>query len=105
MRRTTLIWIFVIVVGTPLALFVIGDIRFLFDNAALAATILLILSLTIAGWRLKRRLKERMERGLAREVDDSELTSITAWMRIPDEAARAGREAEEYNFDYDEKSR
>lgn len=105
MRRTTLIWMCVVVVGSPLALFVFRDIRFLIDNAPLAVSILLILSLTIAGWRLKRRLKERMERGLAREVDDSELTSISAWMRIPDEAARAGREAEEYDFDYDEKSR
>lgn len=101
MKRTSIIiiWLCVIVVGLPIAIFVFGDISILTDNAAAVAGALLVLSLSIAGWRLKRRLKERMERGLGREVDDVELTSITAWMRIPDQAARAGKEAEKYDFD------
>ena len=34
---------------------------------------------------------------MGRAVEDHELTSITAWMRIPDRAARASREAEKYD--------
>jgi hypothetical protein len=97
--RRTIIWLCIALLGLPISIIVFGSISVLKDNAEDVAIVLLILSLTIAGWRLKRRLKERMERGLGREVDDVELTSITAWMRIPDQAARAGKEAEKYDFD------
>lgn len=56
-------------------------------------------SVLLGGWRLKRGLKSRMNRGLGREVKDHELTSIATWMEIPDQAARASREAERYDFD------
>lgn len=94
--RKVMIWLGVVLLGI-LGVIVFGDIATLADNTALAASVLLILSLIVIGWRLKRRLKERMERRLGGEVQDSELTSITGWMRIPDEAARAGREAEKYD--------
>lgn len=97
--RKAVIWLVVVLLGGPVTLFVFRDISIVADNAALAASVLLVLSLGVMGWRLKRRLKERMERGLGRRVDDSELTSITTWMRIPDQAARAGRDAEKYHFD------
>jgi uncharacterized membrane protein YqjE len=97
--RLVMIWLGVVLLGVPVAIIVFDDISILTDNAAVVAGVLLILSLTVTGWRLKRRLKERMKRGLGRDVDDIELTSITAWMRIPDEAARAGRDAEKYDFD------
>ena len=97
--RRTIIWLCLVLLGLPIATIVFGDTSVLTDNAEDAGIILLILSLSIAGWILKRRLKERMQRGLGREVDDVELTSITAWMRIPDQAARAGKEAEKYDFD------
>ena len=97
--RKVLIWLGVVLLGVPVAIFDFFDISILADNVEIAVGVLLILSLSVTGWRLKRRLRERMQRGLGREVDDSELTSITAWMRIPDEAARAGREAEKDDFD------
>lgn len=64
--RAIIIWLCVVVVGLPIALFVFGDISILTDNATAVAGALLVLSLSIAGWRLKRRLKERMERGFGR---------------------------------------
>jgi hypothetical protein len=40
----------------------------------------------IIGWVIKIRLKRRMERGLGREVQDRDLTSINTWMEaLPDE--------------------
>ena len=96
--RKRLIWLGLMVIGVPLALELFGDASAIIDNIGLAASLLLILSLSVAGWRLKRGLKKRMERGLGREVEDYELTSITTWMRIPEQAARAGREAEKYKF-------
>lgn len=97
--RKVLICLGVVLLGVPVAIFDFFDISILADNVEIAVGVLLILSLSVTGWRLKRRLRERMQRGLGREVDDSELTSITAWMRIPDEAARAGKEAEKDDFD------
>jgi hypothetical protein len=58
----------------------------------------LILSLAVAGWRLKKRLKRRMGQGLGRDVDDIELVSIAQWMRIPDQAKEAAREADQFDF-------
>jgi len=98
-RRTMIVWFCVVLLGFPFAIIAFGDISILTDNAAFLAGVLLILSLCVTSWKLKRRLKERMKHGLGRDVDDVELTSITAWMRIPDEAARAAREAEKYDFD------
>lgn len=98
-RRTMIVWFCVVLLGVPFAIIVFGDISILTDNAAMLAGVLLISSLSVTSWKLKRRLKERMKHGLGREVDDVELTSITAWMRVPDEAARAAREAEKYDFD------
>ena len=62
------------------------------------AVALALALVVITGWRLKRGLKVRMKRGLGREVKDSDLTSIAAWMEIPDQAARAAKEAEKYDF-------
>jgi hypothetical protein len=98
LQRKTLIWLGLIVLGVPLALVLTNDISTIIDNFTLVASGLLILSLTVTGRRLKRGLKKRMESGLGRAVEDYELTSITAWMRIPDQAARASREAEKYDF-------
>ena len=98
LQRKTLIWLGLIALGVPLALVLTNDISTIIDNFTLVASGLLILSLTITGRRLKRGLKKRMESGLGRAVEDHELTSITAWMRIPDQAARASREAEKYDF-------
>lgn len=100
-KRQVLVWLTILVLVVPGAVFLLDEeFGFAFlNNIELLVAALLILSLSIASWRLKRRLKERMERGLGREVDDIELTSITAWMRIPDQAAWAGREAEKFDFD------
>ena len=96
--RKLLIWTAVILVGVPAGIVVFHDTLNLLDYLKDTAALLLILSLSVAGWRLKRRLKKRMERGLGRTVDDSELISIQTWMRIPDHAARAARESQEYDF-------
>ena len=96
--RKVLIWLGLIVIGTPLALGLLCDISTVLDHIELAASLLLILSLSLSGWRLKKRLKARMTQGLGREVADYELTSITTWMRIPNQAARASREAAKYDF-------
>ena len=97
-QRKALIWLGLIVLGVPSTLVLTNDLSIIIDNFTLVASGLLILSLTITGWRLKRGLKKRMESGLGRAVQDHELTSITTWMRIPDQAARASREAEKYDF-------
>jgi hypothetical protein len=34
-------------------------------------------------WFLKIKLRRNMEEGLGRKVDDGELTSISAWMKLP----------------------
>lgn len=88
-----------VLLGVPLGVYLLEDPLTVADNIMYVASALLILSLSVAGWRMKRRLKERMRRGLGRDVADYELTSITTWMRIPDQAARAGREAEKFDFD------
>ena len=97
--RKAVVWVVTLLLVVPVAAFVFGDLSIVLDNAALVAGLLLILSLIVTSWKLKRRVKERMEQGLGRQVDDSELTSITEWMRIPDQAAQAGREAEKYDMD------
>ena len=97
--RIVIVWVAVIVLVVPLAAILLDDFSPVIDNIELVASGLLILSLAVTSWRMKRRLKRRMERGLGRQVDDNELTSITAWMRIPDQAARAGKEAEKFHFD------
>jgi hypothetical protein len=40
---------------------------------------------SIGAWVLKSQVKKYMERGLGREVKDDELTSISAWMKVPPE--------------------
>jgi len=97
--RKLIIWLSLIFLGVPIAIALLNDISPLLDHIELAASVLLILSLGVAGWRLKKRLKGRMEQGLGRQVDDHELTSIATWMKIPDQAGRAAREAKRYNFD------
>jgi sensor domain CHASE-containing protein len=39
----------------------------------------------VSSWLLKTKLRRTMEKGLRRKVADGELTSITAWMRVPKE--------------------
>jgi hypothetical protein len=96
--RKWVAWLIVILIGGPVAAFVFKDLPTLVDNAKLLAEGLLITSLAIGSWRLKKRLKRRMARGLGRDVDDIELVSITRWMQIPDEARRAARDAERHDF-------
>jgi hypothetical protein len=47
------------------------------------AAIIIIGVSGISSWLLKRRLKGEMESKLGRKVNDSELTSISAWMKPP----------------------
>jgi hypothetical protein len=96
--RKIIIWAGILVLLLPLAFMLFGDISALIDNIELLASLVLILWLAIVSWRLKQRLKGRMQRGLGRSVEDHELTSITAWMRIPEHAAKAGKDSEEYDF-------
>ena len=97
--RKSAVWLGVLLVGVPAAVLFLNDISILSDNLVAVVGALFIVFLTVTGWRLKRGLKKRMERGLQRSVSDEELTSISAWMKIPDQAARAAREAEKYDFD------
>ena len=96
--REVLIWLGWIILVLFLAIVMDGDNSPVIDGIGLAAGGFLILSLSINGWRLKKGLKKRMETGLGRQVGDSELTSITTWMRIPDQAARASRMASKFDF-------
>ena len=47
--------------------------------------LIVVLVTSFAAWILKRQVKKDMERGLGREVNDNELTSISAWMKVPPE--------------------
>jgi hypothetical protein len=96
--KVVAIWSGLVLLGIPLAWVALNDISFVVQNIELLASIVLILCLSVSGWRLKRALKRRMEQGLGRAVDDNELVSITAWIKIPEEAAKAAREAERYDF-------
>lgn len=97
--RKIVIWATLIVVGVPLAVALVDDLSRVVDHVELFASVILILSLALAGWRMKKRLRTRMQRGLGREVQDYELLSIAAWMKIPDEAAEAAKEAERFDFE------
>ena len=97
--RRSAVWLGVILVGVPAAVLFLNDISILSDNVVGVVGALFLVSMIVTGWRMKRGLKKRMERGLQRNVSDEELTSISAWMKIPDQAARAAREAEKYHFD------
>ena len=44
--------------------------------------VIAIVGSSISSWLLKVKLRRRMEQGLGRKVDDSELTSIAAWMKV-----------------------
>ena len=99
--RKLIVWLIVILIaliGGPVAGFMLIDLPDLVDYAKLLAAGLLITSLSIGSWKLKRRLKRRMVQGLGRDVDDIELLSITRWMQIPEEARRAARDADRYDF-------
>jgi hypothetical protein len=96
--RKLIIWLSLILLGVPITVGLLNDISLLIDNIKLLAAGLLILSLLITGWKLKRGLKRRMEQGLGREVQDDELTSIATWMKVPEQASKAAREAERYDF-------
>lgn len=58
--------------------------------------LIVIIGSSISAWVLKMRLKRKMERGLGRKVDDSELTSISAWMKVPDKAQPYPEEKNKY---------
>ena len=96
--RKIIIWAGILLLGLPLLFFLLNDITVLLDYGEAIATGLLIMSLMIAGWRLKRRLKRRMAEGLGRKVADHELVSMTRWMEIPDQAGKASREADRFDF-------
>ena len=97
--RKSAVWLGVILAGATAVVLLLNEISILSDNVVMVVGALFFVSLIVTGWRLKRGLKKRMERGLQRSVSDEELTSISAWMKIPDQAARAAREAEKYDFD------
>ena len=96
--RKLLCWLSILLLGIPLAHFLLRDISVLVDQAEYLASVLLILSLMAASWRLKKQLKRRMEQGLGRGVADSELVSIAQWMKIPEHARKAAREADRFDF-------
>ena len=99
-RRTVLIISVIMIFAlVPLALFIFNYTPITSEHIGLLGGALSLVLVLIAGWRLKIGLKGRMKRGLGRDVKDHELTSIAAWMEIPDQAARAAKEAEKYDFD------
>ena len=99
-RRTVLIISVIMIFAlVPLALFIFKNTPITSEHIGLLGGALSLVLVLIAGWRLKIGLKGRMKRGLGRDVKDHELTSIAAWMEIPDQAARAAKEAEKYDFD------
>ena len=99
-RIAVALWLVVFLLLVPLAArHSFGDASDFSGNISLLAIVFLGLCLMMASWKLKKRLKKRMKRGLGRDVDDYELTSITTWMRIPDQAARAAKEAEHFDSD------
>jgi SNF family Na+-dependent transporter len=102
-RATTVVVCIVFFIIFVLFFFTTGQIQdWMIDNLDVVRIIIILLVITaaaIAGWQLKRAMKRRMERGLGREVEDSELTSIATWMKIPEEAKKAAKDADEYDFD------
>ena len=55
-----------------------------------------IVGTSISAWVLKVRLKKKMERGLGRKVDESEMTSISSWMKVTDKDQPYPRERNKY---------
>jgi hypothetical protein len=55
-----------------------------------------IVGTSISAWVLKIRLKKKMERGLGRKVDESEMTSISSWMKVPAKDQPYPREKNKY---------
>ncbi len=49
----------------------------------------LIIRDTISEWFEKRKLRRKLRAGLGHDVDDAELISMTAWMRIPSDRSKA----------------
>lgn len=43
---------------------------------------------TISEWWQKRRLRRKLHEGLGHEVADMELTSLSAWMKMPSRGLR-----------------
>ena len=96
--RKTIIWLGLLLLGLPIVFFLLTDISVLMDYGEAIASGLLIMSLMIASWRLKKRLKRRMAEGVGRTVADHELLSMTRWMEIPDQAGKASRDADRFDF-------
>lgn len=61
------------------------DIRRNVMGALLMILLGVIIVTSIGAWVLKQRVKKDMEHGLGRDVTDTELTSISAWMKVPPE--------------------
>jgi hypothetical protein len=53
--------------------------------APIMVLIIVVIVTSIGAWVLKQRVKKDMKHGLGRDVSDSELTSISAWMKVPPE--------------------
>jgi hypothetical protein len=97
-RRTirVVIWVLIIVITLTLGLWEDGGTLIQYaDEIAVAIVILLV---SISTWRLKRAVRNRMQKGLQRPVADHELTSFATWMKIPEQAKKAARDAEKYDF-------
>ena len=45
--------------------------------------VVVVVGVIVSSWLLKIKLRQKMEKGLGRKVADAELTSITAWMKVP----------------------
>ena len=45
--------------------------------------VVVVVGVIVSSWLLKIKLRQKIEKGLGRKVVDGELTSITAWMRVP----------------------
>ena len=45
--------------------------------------VVIVVGVIVSSWLLKIRLRQKMEEGLGRKVTDRELTSLTAWMKVP----------------------
>lgn len=58
-----------------------GSIRLLIALTIIAFT-------TISGWIVAFQMRRRMKRTLGRKVTDTELVSLTTWMKVADQEER-----------------
>jgi hypothetical protein len=100
-RLKIAIWLGLLLIALPLGIILLPPevVEFGLGYPNVFGTTLFIAIVAFASWRLKRRLRKRMERGFGKEVSDEDLVSISKWIQIPDQAKRAAREADTYKLD------